>query len=161
MRTASPPRDPFVLLIEPHADTCDMYREFFAHQGIRLTCLPDAHDALRLAARAAIVITGILLPGEMDGIALVAALRADSRTHEVPIIVLTACAWKTERLRAHRAGCDVFLPKPCLPEELLGEVRRLLVSADQTSPPATPAKPPAPGRPRRARRRNRARRPDC
>jgi two-component system cell cycle response regulator DivK len=161
MRTASPPRDPFVLLIEPHADTRDMYTEFFAHEGIRLTCLPDAHGALRLAAHAAMVITGILLPGEMDGIALVAALRADSRTRAVPIIVLTACAWKSERVRADQAGCDVFLPKPCLPEELLGEVRRLLVSPGPTPPRAKPEKAPAGDRPRGGSHRAKSPRSDC
>jgi DNA-binding response OmpR family regulator len=161
MRTASPPREPFVLLIEPHADTRDMYSEFFAHQGVRLICLPDAHDALRLAAQAAIVITGILLPGEMDGIALVAALRADARTHEVPIIVLTTCAWNSERVRAHRAGCDVFLAKPCLPEELLGEVRRLLVPPGPTPPRARPEKGPAGDRPRGGTHRTKSPRSDC
>jgi two-component system, cell cycle response regulator DivK len=158
MRNASTPRDPFVLLIEPHADTRGMYAEFFAHKGIRLTCVPDAQDALRLAARAAIVITGILLPGEMDGIALVAALRADARTRKTPIIVLTACAWKTERVRAQQAGCDVFLPKPCLPEELLAEVRRLLASTRLTRLRPTPAKVPAPDRRRAASRRTTSRR---
>ena len=42
------------------------------------------------------------------------------------IIVLTACVWKPERERAEAARCDVFLPKPCLPDHLLAEVRHLL-----------------------------------
>jgi two-component system, cell cycle response regulator DivK len=106
------------------------------------------------------VITAILLPGEMDGIALVAALRADLRTREIPIIVLTACAWPTQRLRAHQAGCDVFLPKPCLPEELLAEVRRLLVSSRRTRVRATPPDAPNPDRPATASRRTRSPRRD-
>jgi len=46
-------------------------------------------------------------------------LRRDARSHHRPIIVLTACAWVTERERAAREGCDMFLAKPCLPDELL------------------------------------------
>ena len=40
--------------------------------------------------------------------------------------VLTASVWKPQRERAEAARCDVFLPKPCLPDHLLAEVRRLL-----------------------------------
>ena len=35
----------------------------------------------------------------------------------------------TERQRAESAGCDLFLTKPCLPDELLREVHLLLASS--------------------------------
>ena len=46
----------------------------------------------------------------------------------MPLIVLTACAWPKDRARAEGAGCDVFLPKSCLPNDLLGEVQQLLTA---------------------------------
>jgi CheY-like chemotaxis protein len=72
-------------------------------------------------------VTALLLPGGTDGIEFIARLRADDRTKSVPIIVLTANAWTKERERAEGVGCDAFLSKPCLPDELVRALRRLLV----------------------------------
>lgn len=103
-----------------------MYAEFLSHAGLTTIPVSRAADALAAAAKADIVVTGIRLPGTLDGIELIARLRGQRRTKRTPIIVLTASALQAERDRAKRAGCDVFLPKPCLPEELLREVRRLV-----------------------------------
>jgi CheY-like chemotaxis protein len=103
-----------------------MYAEFLSHAGLTAIPVSRATDALAAAAKADIVVTGIRLPGSFDGIELIARLRAQPRTKQTPIIVLTASALQAERERAKRAGCDAFLPKPCLPEELLREVRRLV-----------------------------------
>jgi len=40
----------------------------------------------------------------------------------MPIIVLSACAFEPDRQGAQRAGCDAFLSKPCLPDELLAQM---------------------------------------
>lgn len=56
------------------------------------------------------------------------ALRHDDGTMRKPIIVLTACVYRRDRERAEHAGCDVFLPNPCLPNDLLREVRRVLAA---------------------------------
>ena len=75
-----------------------------------------------------IVVTGMNLDDPMDGVELVSRLRHHDCTRSTPIIVLTACVWPKERVRAEGAGCDVFLPKPCLPNDLLGEVQQLLTA---------------------------------
>jgi two-component system cell cycle response regulator DivK len=71
-------------------------------------------------------VSEMLLHGHIDGLELLARLKGDERTKAIPLIVLTVCAWTTERARAEEAGCDVFLAKPCLPGELLDAVRRVL-----------------------------------
>jgi two-component system cell cycle response regulator DivK len=103
-----------------------MYAEFLHHEGFPPICLSNAKHALTIAPYADVIITGLLLPGEIDGFELITRLKNDQRTTHVPIVVLTACAWTTERERAVMAGCDVFLAKPCLPQELLREVRSML-----------------------------------
>lgn len=115
-----------VLLVEPDADDRDMYREFLDHRGFAPVAIANASSALALAPKADVIVTDTLLPGSMGGIALVARLRSDERTKQLPIIVLTECAWQTERERAFAGGCDVFLPKPCLPDLLVSEIRRVL-----------------------------------
>jgi CheY-like chemotaxis protein len=51
---------------------------------------------------AGVIVTGILLATGTDGVELIVRLRRDERTSQAPIIVLTACAWNTERERAER-----------------------------------------------------------
>ncbi len=105
-----------------------MYAEFLRYYGLAVIPVSDARDALMLAPQADIVVTGMNLDKPMDGAGLVSRLRHDDRTRSTPVIVLTACAWPKDRERAEAAGCDVFLPKPCLPNDLLGEVRHLLAA---------------------------------
>jgi two-component system cell cycle response regulator DivK len=53
-------------------------------------------------------------------------LKADERTKDVPIVAVTGHALKGAEATAKAAGCDVFLTKPCLPEDLLAEINRLI-----------------------------------
>ena len=106
-----------------------MYTEFFRYEGLLPVPVSNARDGLTVARRADIVVTGLLLPGDIDGIEFIARLKRDERTKRIPLIVLTACAWKSDRERAEKAGCDVFLAKPCLPDHLLREVRLLLAAS--------------------------------
>jgi DNA-binding response OmpR family regulator len=81
-----------------------------------------------LAPQANIVVTGMNLDDPMDGVELISRLRHDNATKYTPIIVLTACVWPNDRKRAEVAGGDVFLPKPCLPNDMLGAVRQWLAA---------------------------------
>ena len=105
-----------------------MYAQYLHHEGLLPICIANATHALRLAPRADVIVTGLLLPGGVNGFELIARLKRDVRTKNTPIVVLTACAWTSERERAAAAGCDVFLSKPCLPHDLVREIRRMLSS---------------------------------
>jgi two-component system cell cycle response regulator DivK len=120
------PRKVSVLLIEPDPDNQDMYAEYLCAHAFDVVTREDGCDAIAHAQSADVVVTGIRLPGEIDGITLIRQLRADARTKLKPIIVLTACAYDADRRRAQQAGCDAFLPKPCLPDALMAEIRQVL-----------------------------------
>lgn len=127
-----------VLLVQPHDDTRDMYAEFLRHHRFTPIAVADGAAALNEASRADVIVTGIALHGRMDGIELIARLRRDERTQVIPIIVLTACVLENDRQQAQNAGCDVFLPKPCLPDQVLSEIRRVLISGVAKSQSARP-----------------------
>jgi two-component system, cell cycle response regulator DivK len=53
-------------------------------------------------------------------------LKADQRTANIPVVALTGHALAGISERAKEAGCDAFVTKPCLPEDLVREIKRVL-----------------------------------
>jgi two-component system cell cycle response regulator DivK len=134
--TNSPPRvPPLALLVDSDADTRQMYAECLLFSGFRVAEATTSKEALAKVQyiRPHIITTGIWLAGE-DGCALIAQLKADARTSDIPIIALTGYAEAKQLQRVRRAGCNAVLTKPCLPSRLLAEIQRLLPGA---SPPST------------------------
>jgi CheY-like chemotaxis protein len=127
--TMPPTPTAVVLLVQADADNREMYTEFLRYEGFLPVPVSTARDGLTVAPKVDIIVTGLLLPGDMDGVEFIARLKRDERTKRIPVIVLTACVWKSDRERAEEAGCDVFLPKPCHPDDLLRNVQRLLAAS--------------------------------
>jgi DNA-binding response OmpR family regulator len=125
-----------VPLVDPAEDNRAMYAEFMRAAGFHPIEADNASDALALAATADIVVTEIRLPGPFDGVELVRRVRADERSADKPIIILTATLFaQTERL-VRDAGSDVFLTKPCLPEALATEIHRVMLARVPVRRPA-------------------------
>ena len=103
-----------------------MYAEYLRLSQFSVVEIDDTAGALRLAATVDVIVTGILVPGPFDGVELIRRVRLDELTRRKPVIVLTACVLKPDEIRAWEAGCDAFLPKPCLPDRLGSEIRRVL-----------------------------------
>jgi CheY-like chemotaxis protein len=129
---------PSILLIDADDDSRIMYAEYLRSRGMTVVVAEATDEALLKSAAADVIVTGIRLTGSFDGIELVRRIRVSHRTARSPIIVLTACAFEPDQQRALAAGCDRFLPKPCLPEQLEDEIRKLL--ALHHLPDAEPAK---------------------
>jgi CheY-like chemotaxis protein len=105
-----------------------MYAELLRRHGVLPVPISTARDGLAVAAKADLIVTDLLLPGDMDGIEFIRRLKGDERTRKKPVIVLTACVWATDHKRADEAGCDLFIPLPCLPDDFLRKARRLLAA---------------------------------
>jgi two-component system, cell cycle response regulator DivK len=111
-----------VLLVESDADNREMYAECLRKYGFAVLTADTTDEGLRCASNADVVVTEIRVSGSFDGLDLVNRLRHADETKLTPIIVLTACTFEPEQRRAYAAGCDVFLSKPCLPENLLSAI---------------------------------------
>ena len=72
-----------------------------------------------------VILMDLSLP-VVDGWEATRRLKADGRTARIPVVALTAHDGSGELQRATRAGCDWFVPKPCPPDALITEVRRVL-----------------------------------
>jgi two-component system, cell cycle response regulator DivK len=117
---------PTVMLVGSIQDDREMYAEYLRASALIVIEVDHTADVFALAEHADIIVTEVRVDGPSDGLDLIRQLRHGNRTKQTPIIVLTACAFAVDRQRAQRAGCDAFLPKPCLPEVLLAEIRRVL-----------------------------------
>ncbi len=118
------------LIVDDHADGLDGFREYFEANGIGVAAAATAEDALAVLRRQSVdlMIVDLQLPG-MDGWDYMRAIRRHPSLYDVPIIAVSACVFPEDRERAARAGCDLFIAKPCPPGELLAEVKRLLGEA--------------------------------
>ena len=117
----------FALLADRDRDSRQMYSEYLRAACFEVFEAEDGREALAkaISRRPQVIVTETQLPG-IDGFHLCELLRADLFTRATPIIVVTADAVPADLVRAERAGADVVLTKPCLPEQLLAEVRRCL-----------------------------------
>lgn len=129
------PSPQFVLIVENDEHTREMYAEWLTFSGFRVVEASNGTEAVTKARtlQPDLITTDIGLQGEMDGCQLTENLRSHSRTKRIPVIAVTAWAMGGHVERARHAGCDAVLVKPCLPEILLAEIRRLLKRRRRTS----------------------------
>lgn len=131
-RSAWSQHPPLTLLVDRDADTRKMYAEFLKLAPCEIDEAEDGREALAkaISRHPDLVVTETRLPG-MNGFELCAVLRSDASTSDIPIVFVTGDAYATDVRRAQQAGADSVLIKPCMPETLLNEMRRLLdTSAD-------------------------------
>jgi PAS domain S-box-containing protein len=113
-----------VLVADDNADMRGYLARLLQGAGYQVTTVTDGQAALD-AARAALhdlVISDVMMP-RLNGLALMAALRADARTAAVPVLLLSARAGQDASVEGLRAGADDYLVKPFSAVELLARVR--------------------------------------
>jgi two-component system, cell cycle response regulator DivK len=115
------------LVVDSDRDSRQMYTEYLQRAAFEVFEAEDGREALAkaISRRPGIIVTETQLPG-IDGFHLCELLRADLFTRATPIIVVTADAYPPDLVRAERAGADVVLTKPCLPDQLLATIRQCL-----------------------------------
>ena len=124
------PHEPLILIVDDNDDTTEMYAAGLTLAGFSTVQARTGLDALRQAqeVRPDIVVTDLGLLGPIDGVTLTRRLRHDERTQRIGIIVLTGRVSESDRADANGAGCDLFLTKPCLPDDLAAQISRVIAS---------------------------------
>ncbi len=85
---------------------------------------PAALDAIE-THRPALVVLDLMLP-ELDGRAVIRAVRRDEEAAHTPILVLSARSSTIDRIAGLEDGADDYLPKPFSPAELVLRVKSIL-----------------------------------
>lgn len=121
---------PLILLVDDFEDNREMYALFLTHSGFRVAEAASGPEALERAFELLpdLIVMDLSLPG-LDGWEVTRRLKSDARTRHIPVLALTSHALEGFSEGAREAGCDGFVTKPCLPEQLLTEIRAVLPSA--------------------------------
>lgn len=116
-----------VLLIEDEPNIAEAIRFVLARDGWQVSVLGDGSIAVAEVTRLQpdLVILDLMLPGK-SGMEIVAMLRADPATVELPVLMLTAKGLARDREAALRAGVTLFLTKPFANAEIVAQARRLV-----------------------------------
>lgn len=116
-----------ILAVEDNPLNLKLVRVLLEGEGYEVTGARDAIEAVaRLRERVPeLILMDLALPG-LDGFTLTRQLRADPKTHDVPIVALTAYAMKGDEQRAIAAGCSAYFAKPLKVDLFLELVRSLI-----------------------------------
>lgn len=128
---AGPPRPPaqsLVLVVEDVDDAYEAIADVLAEAGLRVVGARNGIDAVDTAVKLLpdVILMDLSLP-LMGGCEAARLLKSDSRTRDIPIIAVTG--HHNFLALAREAGCDAFVTKPCLPEDLVKEIRKVLARA--------------------------------
>jgi len=125
--TAKPRTQPLVLVVEDYQDAREMYAAYLQFSGFDVAEAGNGIEAIEKTRELLpdIVLMDLALP-RMDGWEATRRLKNDPRTRHIPIVALTGHALAGHAEGAREAGCDAFVTKPCLPDALVAEIKRLL-----------------------------------
>ena len=124
---------PLILVVDDYQDAREMYAEYLQYSGFRVAEAKNGNEAVTQARalKPDLILMDLSLPG-MDGWEATRVLKADEQTKHIPIVALTGHALAGASEGARKAGCDSFVTKPCLPDDLVVEVRRMLDAVKQS-----------------------------
>jgi signal transduction histidine kinase/CheY-like chemotaxis protein len=115
------------LVVDDNKDTCEVLRQVLIAAGASVRTANSVREGITAMQEEApdIILTDLAMPGE-SGLALIEHIRkAPGNVAHLPIMVLSACAFESDREAALDAGASIFLPKPFKPAEVVKSVREL------------------------------------
>jgi len=129
MSESAKKESPLVLIVDDYADAREMYAEYLAFSGFRVAEARNGAEAVEqaIALLPSVILMDLSLP-VMDGWEATRRLKGDARTKAIPVVALTGHALDGHERGAQDAGCDSYVTKPCLPDALVREVKRMLAA---------------------------------
>jgi two-component system cell cycle response regulator DivK len=120
-------RAPLVLLAEDFEDARELYRDYLEFSGFTVHTAANGREAIdqALALLPDIILMDASMP-VLDGWQATREIKTHPSTKHIPILALTAHAFEDAKQEARAVGCDGFVTKPCLPDDLVSQVRAVL-----------------------------------
>jgi two-component system, OmpR family, phosphate regulon response regulator PhoB len=116
-----------ILIVEDEPAISELLAVNLRHSGYVVAAAADCASARQLLGQSLpnLMILDWMLP-DASGVDFAKRLRADARTRELPIIMLTARAQESDKLSGFDAGADDYLTKPFSTRELLARIKAIL-----------------------------------
>jgi DNA-binding response OmpR family regulator len=135
-----------ILVVDDDAKIVRLVRTYLEREGFRVVTAGDGPAALEAieAHEPVLVVLDLMLP-ELDGRAVIRAVRRDEEAGRTPIIVLSARGTTLDRIAGLEDGADDYLPKPFSPAELVVRVKAILRRSTSAIQPAASAATANPG----------------
>jgi CheY-like chemotaxis protein len=132
-----------ILIIEDQADIRRLISwalKRSQHEIFEAATGPEGLDAVA-RNRPDLILLDVMMPGGLDGYQVCTKLKADATTRDIPVMMLTAKAYASDREACTQVGASAFLAKPFSPAELIKRVGELLLDGkagplDSTHPAA-------------------------
>ena len=118
---------PLILLAEDFEDARELYRDYLEFSGFNVLTANNGREAIDQAVTVQpdIILMDASMP-ILDGWQATRELKANPTTKHIPVLALTAHAFDDARREAKDVGCDGFVTKPCLPDDLVTRIRAVL-----------------------------------
>jgi diguanylate cyclase (GGDEF)-like protein len=123
-----------ILVVEREKVIAQIVRDHLGHKGYKVTVVLNGDEAVQCALREipSLVILDVALLG-IDCHRIIQRLRNHPKCMHIPIMVISAQASLSEKIRAYEVGVDSYLTKPLNLGELLAHMRRHLRRMQQSS----------------------------
>ncbi|MEM9466912.1 MAG: response regulator transcription factor [Actinomycetota bacterium] len=123
--------EPVIVIVEDDPNIADLVELYLRRDGYRPYQAGTGERALEVIAerRPKLILLDVGLPGELDGLDVCRAVRADS---DVPIVFLTARDDEVDRVLGLELGADDYVTKPFSPRELVARVKAILRRSDSS-----------------------------
>lgn len=105
-----------ILIIEDTEENMRLFNAILRLEDAQIIEADLARVGIEIATREQpdLIVMDLQMPG-VDGLTATRLLRADPRTEQIPIVVITASAMSEDKKRAFEAGCDGYITKPIDP----------------------------------------------
>jgi two-component system phosphate regulon response regulator PhoB len=116
-----------ILVVDDEKDISDLVSLHLQREGHEVVAVDNGLAVVPAAVKHApeLIVLDIMLPG-LDGVQVHRRLRADTRTRNIPVIMLTARSQVNDRITGLESGADDYLTKPFSPRELMLRIAAVL-----------------------------------
>jgi len=125
----------YILCIEDEPEMIDLIRLILGRRGFEVVGAAGGKEGLEKARQKPpdMVLLDLMMP-DMDGWEVYQQLKADEKTKDIPVIVVTAKAQSIDKvLGLHIAKVDDYIAKPFSPQELLSSVDKVFGETDSSA----------------------------
>ena len=126
-KTSEVASGPHVLVVDDEEDLLELVRYNLTKEGYRVSCAATGDEALKAVRRQPpdLIVLDLMLP-MIDGLEICRRLKGDSKTRDIPIIMLTAKSEESDMIAGLERGADDYVTKPFSPRVLAARIKALL-----------------------------------